>query len=158
MTFFKNFKQFLFKIIIIIIIGRLQSRRLRASSSHNDLVPIQTACPGQSCCLCWMYLRNRVRCLSGFLFPCSGDLKRRKGLAWTAFWNWNVCGDALTSLSPPRSSYLILPVSLSFYMAVSRGSCRKQWKARSMPLVPHVIELCSTSRELIGCPMLKSMI
>ena len=74
------------------------------------------------------------------------------------FGSWNVCGDALTSLSPPRSSYLILPVSLSFYMAVSRGSCRKQWKARSMPLVPHVIELCSTSRELIGCPMLKSMI
>ena len=37
---------------IIIIIGRLQSRRLRASSSHNDPVPIQTACPGQSCCLC----------------------------------------------------------------------------------------------------------
>ena len=31
--------------IIIIIIGRLQSRRLRASSSHNDPVPIQTACP-----------------------------------------------------------------------------------------------------------------
>ena len=88
----------------------------------------------------------------------SGDLKRRKGLAWTAFWSWNVCGDALTSLSPPRSSYIILPVSLSFYMAVSRRSCRKQWKARSMPLVPHVMELCSTSRELIGCPMLKSII
>ena len=41
---------------------------------------------------------------------------------------------------------------------LSRGSCRKQWKGRSMPLVPHVIELCSTLRELIGCPMLKSMI
>ena len=38
--------------IIIIIIGRLQSRRLRASSSHNDPVPIQTAFAGQSCCLC----------------------------------------------------------------------------------------------------------
>ena len=59
---------------------------------------------------------------------------------------------------PIRKNAVILPVSLSFYMALSRGSCRKQWKARSTPLVPHVIELCSTSRELIGCPMLKSMI
>ena len=47
-------------IIIIIIIGRLQSRRLRASSSHNDPVPIQTACPGQSCCLC---LPKGVECI-----------------------------------------------------------------------------------------------
>ena len=44
----------------VIIIGRLQSRRLRASSSHNDPVPIQTACPGQSCCLC---LPKGVECI-----------------------------------------------------------------------------------------------
>ena len=42
----------------VIIIGRLQSRRLRASSSHNDPVPIQTACPGQSCCLCLQKVLN----------------------------------------------------------------------------------------------------
>ena len=96
--------------------------------------------------------------LGSMMASSSGDLKRRKGLHGQLFGSWDVCVDALTSLSLPRSSYLILPVSLSFYMAVSRGSCRKQWKVRSMPLVPHVIELCSTSRELIGCPMLKSMI
>ena len=52
--------------IIIIIIGRLQSRRLRASSSHNDPMPIQTACPGQSCCLC---LPKGVECIweTGFV-------------------------------------------------------------------------------------------
>ena len=44
----------------LIIIGRLQSRRLRASSSHNDPVPNQTACPGQSCCLC---LPKGVECI-----------------------------------------------------------------------------------------------
>ena len=51
---------------VIIMIGRLQSRRLRASSSHNDPVPIQTACPGQSCCLC---LPKGVECIweTGFV-------------------------------------------------------------------------------------------
>ena len=48
--------------VIIIIIGRL----LEASSSHNDPVPIQTACPGQSCCLC---LPKGVECIweTGFV-------------------------------------------------------------------------------------------
>ena len=46
--------------VAIVVIGRLQSRRLRASSSHNDPVPIQTACPGQSCCLC---LPKGVECI-----------------------------------------------------------------------------------------------
>ena len=50
----------LFSVNNVIIIGRLQSRRLRASSSHNDPVPIQTACPGQSCCLC---LPKGVECI-----------------------------------------------------------------------------------------------
>ena len=52
--------------IIIIIIRRLQSRRLRASFSHNDPVPTQTACPGQSCCLC---LPKGVECIweTGFV-------------------------------------------------------------------------------------------
>ena len=40
-------------------------------------------------------------------------------------------------------------------MVVSCGSCRKPWKSRPKPLVPHVIELCSISRKLIGCPMLR---
>ena len=55
-----------FDFIIIIIIGRLQSRRLRASSGHNDPVPIQTACPGQSCCLC---LPKGIECIweTGFV-------------------------------------------------------------------------------------------
>ena len=44
----------------IIIIGRLQSRRLRASSSHNGPVPIQTIFLGQSCCLC---LPKDVECI-----------------------------------------------------------------------------------------------
>ena len=54
------------EIIRIIIIGRLQSRRLRAFSSHNDPLPIQTACPGQSCCLC---LPKGVECIweTGFV-------------------------------------------------------------------------------------------
>ena len=47
-------------VIIIIIVGRLQNRRLRASSSHKDPVPIQTACPGESCCLC---LPKGVECI-----------------------------------------------------------------------------------------------
>ena len=53
-----------------------------------------------------------------------GISKEGKGLHGQLFGSWNVCGDALTSLSPPRSSCLILPVSLSFYMAVSRGSSK----------------------------------
>ena len=54
------------RVCFFIIIGRLQSRRLRASSSHNDPVPIQTACPGQSCCLC---LPKGVECIweTGFV-------------------------------------------------------------------------------------------
>ena len=53
-------------VITIIIIGRLPSRRLRASSSHKDPVPIQTACPGQSCYLC---LPKGVECIweTGFV-------------------------------------------------------------------------------------------
>ena len=64
--FFFYSKLHFFCKIIIIIIGRLQSRRLRASSSHNDPVPIQTACPGQSCCLC---LPKGVECIweTGFV-------------------------------------------------------------------------------------------
>lgn len=81
--------------------------------------------------------------LGSMMASSGGDLKRRKGLAWTAFWK-------LERLW--RRPY----VSIS--TKISRGSCRKQWKARPIPLVPHVIELCSTSRELIGCPMLKPMI
>ena len=59
---FTNFEsgKITFQIIIIIMIGWLQSRRLRTSSSHNDPVPIQTACPGQSCCLC---LLKGVECI-----------------------------------------------------------------------------------------------
>ena len=53
-------KEYWKRAVAIIVIGRLQSRRLRASSSHKDPVPIQTACPGQSCCLC---LPKGVECI-----------------------------------------------------------------------------------------------
>ena len=82
--------------------------------------------------------------------------REEKGLHGQCFGWWTVCEDASAFESSLRFSYLIPPVSLSFYMVVICGSCRKLWKARSMPLVPHVIELRSTTRELIGCPMLPS--
>ncbi|XP_073228602.1 uncharacterized protein [Porites lutea] len=98
--------------------------------------------------------------LGSMMASSSGDLKRRKGLAWTAFWKlerlWR-CPNI--SISTKIKLFNTTCVTVLLYGCESwGGSCRKQWKARSMPLVPHVIELCSTSRELIGCPMLKSMI
>ena len=63
---FSSFPSNAFILCFIIIIGRLQSRRLRASSSHKDPVPNQTACPRQSCCLC---LPKGVECIweTGFV-------------------------------------------------------------------------------------------
>ena len=62
--------------------------------------------------------------LDSMMASSSGDLKRKEGLAWTAFWKlerlWRC-----PSISISRSSYLIPPVSLSLYMVVSCGSCRK---------------------------------
>ena len=61
-----------------VIICRLQSRRLQSSFNHNGPVPIQTACPGQSCCLClpigieWKWETRFVAFSPGFLFPYGG--------------------------------------------------------------------------------------
>ena len=43
-----------------------------------------------------------------------GISKEGKGLHGQLFGSWNVCGDALTSLSPPRSNYLILRVTVLY--------------------------------------------
>ena len=88
--------------------------------------------------------------LGSMMASSSGDFKRRKGLAWTAFWKlerlWR-CPNI--SISTKVKLFNTTCVTVLLYGCES-WVLSNAMERRSMHSGPHVTESCSASRELIG--------
>ena len=83
------------------------------------------------------------RYLGSIVASGSSDLKRRKSLAWCAFWKLEqLWKSPHTYPFQQKLSCLILLVSLYYSMAVNRGWSPRIWKTKSTPLLPHATESC----------------